>query len=142
MTVYTHKVQYYETDRMQVVHHSNYIRWFEEARCALLEGVGFGYDVVEAMGIVSPVLGVQAEYKSMTRYGETVNIEVSVSYYNGYRMNFVYTVRDAVSGEVRCTGESKHCFLTDGRVVNLRRAAPAVHAEMMRAAEVDATKEN
>ena len=31
-TVYMHEVQYYETDAMQIVHHSNYIRWFEEAR--------------------------------------------------------------------------------------------------------------
>ena len=29
---YEHIVQYYETDQMKVVHHSNYIRWFEEAR--------------------------------------------------------------------------------------------------------------
>ncbi len=138
MTVYTHKVQYYETDQMQVVHHSNYIRWFEEARCALLEDVGFGYDVVERMGIVSPVLDVHAAYKSMTRYGETVRVEVCVSYYNGFRMNFSYTVRDAETGEVRCTGETKHCFLANGAVVNLRRAAPNVHEEMLRAAEADA----
>ena len=39
-----HKVQYYETDGMGIVHHSNYIRWFEEARVDLLEQLGFGYD--------------------------------------------------------------------------------------------------
>ena len=39
MYIYTHKVQYYETDQMQIVHHSNYIRWFEEARCAVLASV-------------------------------------------------------------------------------------------------------
>ena len=46
-----HKVQYYETDGMGIVHHSNYIRWFEEARVDLLEQLGFGYrnliDVIE-----------------------------------------------------------------------------------------------
>ena len=36
MTPYCHKVQYYETDRMGVTHHSNYIRWMEEARVDLL----------------------------------------------------------------------------------------------------------
>ncbi len=35
MMVYEHKVQYYETDQMRVVHHSNYIRWFEECRIAM-----------------------------------------------------------------------------------------------------------
>ena len=41
---YRHKVQYYETDQMRVVHHSNYIRWFEEARVNLMEQMGMGYD--------------------------------------------------------------------------------------------------
>ena len=44
MTPYEHKVQYYETDGMGIVHHSNYIRWFEEARVDLLEQLGYGYD--------------------------------------------------------------------------------------------------
>ena len=40
---YEHKVQYYETDQMGCVHHSNYIRWFEEARTAYLEQLDMGY---------------------------------------------------------------------------------------------------
>ena len=40
LPVYEHIVQYYETDRMQVVHHSNYIRWFEEARIYIFEKIG------------------------------------------------------------------------------------------------------
>ena len=39
---YKHLVQYYETDQMGIVHHSNYIRWFEEARSYILEENGFG----------------------------------------------------------------------------------------------------
>ena len=49
---YTHKVQYYETDQMGIVHHSNYIRWFEEARSDVLEKAGMGYDVMEAEGVI------------------------------------------------------------------------------------------
>lgn len=41
---YQHKVQYYETDQMGIVHHSNYIRWFEEARTDYMEKMGMGYD--------------------------------------------------------------------------------------------------
>ena len=47
---YERRVQYYETDKMGIVHHSNYIRWFEEARTALMEEGGFGYDRMEALG--------------------------------------------------------------------------------------------
>lgn len=47
MEAYVHKVQYYETDQMGVVHHSNYIRWFEEARIDYLDKMGMSYDAVE-----------------------------------------------------------------------------------------------
>ncbi len=128
MMPYEHKIQYYETDQMKIVHHSNYIRWFEEARCALLDAIGCGYDTVEQRGIVSPVLGVTAEYKSMARFGETVVIEASVSLYNGFRFNIDYKVTDRESGEIRCIGQTQHCFLnTDGKITNLRRAAPEIH---------------
>ena len=44
MEPYIHKVQYYETDQMAFVHHSNYIRWFEEARIHYMEQIGAPYD--------------------------------------------------------------------------------------------------
>ena len=70
MTPCEHKVQYYETDGMGIVHHSNYIRWFEEARVGLLEQLGFGYDRIEAEGFSSPVLEVTCQYKTMARFGD------------------------------------------------------------------------
>ena len=47
MEPYLHHVQYYETDRMGITHHSNYIRWMEEARVAFLEELGWGYEKLE-----------------------------------------------------------------------------------------------
>ena len=64
-----HKVQYYETDQMGVVHHSNYIRWFEEARAEWMEAVGLPYARLEAEGIASPVLSVACAYRRPVRYG-------------------------------------------------------------------------
>ena len=60
ITAYRHRVQYYETDQMKVVHHSNYIRWFEEARTDFLEKSGFSYAWMEEQGIIIPVLSVSA----------------------------------------------------------------------------------
>ena len=68
MTSWLHKVQYYETHQMQIVHHANYIKWFEEARINLLDEMNFGYHEMEAAGILVPVLSVSAEYRSMTRF--------------------------------------------------------------------------
>ena len=50
MNAYRHTVQYYETDRMGIVHHSNYIRWMEEARVDYLAQLGWGLERLEAMG--------------------------------------------------------------------------------------------
>ena len=56
LKAYEHQTQYYETDQMGVIHHSNYIRWFEEARIDLMRQMGIGYEEMEAQGIISPVL--------------------------------------------------------------------------------------
>ena len=60
--VYQRPVQYYETDRMQIVHHSNYIRWMEEARIDFLRQIGWDYAKLESIGIISPVTAVNCKY--------------------------------------------------------------------------------
>ena len=79
MHTYRRKVHYYETDRMQVVHHSNYIRWMEEARIEALDALGVSYVEMEAKGIISPVLSVECHYRSMSRFGETVRVETKLT---------------------------------------------------------------
>lgn len=120
--VYEHKTQYYETDQMGIIHHSNYIRWFEEARCDMMEQMGLGYKLMEDCGIISPVLSMHCEYKSMTRFGETVEIRCILKEYNGIKMTVEYSVTDKETGELRCVGESRHCFLSrEGRPVSLKK---------------------
>ncbi len=123
MEIYSHKVQYYETDQMQIVHHSNYIRWFEEARTYLMDEIGFGYHQMEEEGIVIPVLSAHADYKTMTRFGDTVLIEAKVTTFTGVKMIIEYTVRDKETQEIRSTGETKHAFLDKEtyRPISLKR---------------------
>ena len=130
--LYEHKVQYYETDKMDCVHHSNYIRWFEEARTYLMDQGGFGYAQMEALGVMSPVLKAQAEYRTMARFGETVVIEFCVEGYTGTRIAFTYIVRDKETGALRCQGRTEHCFLgPQGRPVSLKKACPAYHQKIL-----------
>ncbi len=126
---YSHKVQYYETDQMGIVHHSNYIRWFEEARTDLMEQFGFGYDKAESCGIRIPVLEVSCRFISMVRYGEEVRITQKMEPFNGVRMMLSYRITDAATGQLRASGESRHCFL-DGqnRPVSLSRLNPDLFA--------------
>lgn len=59
---YEHHAQYYETDQMGCVHHSNYIRWMEEARVSLMEQMGCGYKAMEASGVMSPRYGIVPKF--------------------------------------------------------------------------------
>ena len=111
---YRHKVQYYETDQMGIVHHSNYIRWFEEART----------DLLEQMGILR-----------MVHFGDIVSIQTRMKEYNGIKLTLEYEVTDEKTGMVHCRGLTKHCFLNEkGRPVSLKKDYPDIHAlfvEMM-----------
>jgi len=128
VSIYEHKAHYYETDQMGIIHHSNYIRWFEEARIYLMEKMGVGYDLMEKKGIISPVLAVQCEYKSMTRFNDTVLIETKLKEYTGVKFIMAYTVTDKESGEVRCVGETRHCFLSkEHKPISLKRSYPEAH---------------
>lgn len=122
---YRHKVQYYETDGMRIVHHSNYIRFMEEARCDLMEQHGYPYARLEAMGVSIPVLSVSCDYKSATRFGETLVIGVAVTALSPTRMTVEYELRDDATGELRATGETRHCFLSKGgRPISLKHDMP------------------
>lgn len=83
---YGRKIQYYETDRMGIVHHSNYIRWMEEARTDVLEQIGLPYDKIEKAGILIPVLGASCEYRISFRYAESFRIKVIPNGFNGIKM--------------------------------------------------------
>lgn len=110
-TGYMREPFYYETDQMGIIHHSNYIRWMEESRVALLDHLGFSYTKIEKLGVIIPVLEVTCQYKEMIRYGETVRILPKIEQYSGTRLNFSYEIYGLDDGKLRTTGSSKHCFL-------------------------------
>lgn len=133
---YIHQAQYYETDQMGIIHHSNYIRWMEEARIAYMDEMGFPYRAVEEAGIVSPVLEVQCTYKSMTHFGDRVRIEVKLRSFTGVKYEIGYVMRDEATGEVRATGTTRHCYLgKDGFPVRLKKVLPELYEKMMQELE-------
>lgn len=124
-----HLVQYYETDLAGIVHHSNYVRWFEEARTWMMSDMGYDYAKMEADGVLVPVLAIKAQYKRMTRFGETVNIAAKVDHFNGVTMTLSYEVTDVATGKLKASGSSTHAFLAKDsyRPIALRRSLPEVH---------------
>ena len=123
--VYEHECKYYETDQMGVVHHSNYIRFMEEARINFLDQIGFPMDVIEAGGVVSPVVGINCQYKNMSYFKDVLCIKVFIKEYSGVRFSIGYEMSDKKTGQLRAVGESSHCFITkEGKIVMLRKVMP------------------
>ena len=136
MCDYIHKVQYYETDQMGVVHHSNYIRWFEEARVDYMDQLGLSYQAMEEKGCFSPVISAQCEYKKSVRFGDSVKIQVRLLEFGVVRFRLGYQVVDDLTGELRAVGETEHCFTTPaGRPISLKKREPALFALLQQAAE-------
>ena len=122
--VFAHKVQYYETDMMGVTHHSNYVRWMEEARIRLLEELGYPYARLERDGTYSPVRAVSCVYKRPSTFGEEISIRVSAESFNGIVLVLLYEMRNG-KGEIVCEGRSEHVFVNrDGRLLRLNRERP------------------
>lgn len=126
---YERKPHYYETDQMGIVHHSNYIRWFEEARLYFLDQVGFPYEAIEKQdGIMIPVLSASAEYKNVVRFGQTVQIYVYIIGFNGIRLKVGYKVIDKETGTLCTVGETSHCFVNQQfNPVSIKKAYPEVY---------------
>ncbi len=123
MEKYLHKVQYYETDKMGITHHSNYIRFMEEARVDFMEQLGFGYDKMESMGIASPVVSVKCNYKKITTFPDIIEIAVTVTKIAPVKLILGYEM--TVNGQVVCVAESTHGFLdSEGHIVRVDKSVP------------------
>ena len=121
---YIHKVQYYETDKMGITHHSNYIRWMEEARIDFLEHIGWEYAKLEEMGLVSPVMNVTCDYRKTTTFSDEISIEVSVKEFRGVKLFLSYEMKND-KGETVCTAQSSHAFLDrEGRPARVKQDFP------------------
>lgn len=125
MKSYTHRVAYYETDKMGITHHSNYIRWMEEARVDFLDQIGWNYRRLEENGIVSPVLNVNCRYRHSTTFDDIVSITAKVKDLTMVRMTISYEMKKSGTDEIVCTAESQHCFLdTAGKPIPLESSYP------------------
>lgn len=125
----THRVNYYETDKMGITHHSNYVRFMEEARITFLEQIGWGFDKLEAQGIASPVVSISCNYKKTTTFPNVIETDIYVKNLTAAKLTFGYEMK--VEDQIVFTAESSHCFIgSDGRPLILQRAFPEFYEKM------------
>lgn len=86
------RVRYYETDCMGIVHHSNYVRFYEVARTEMLREFGTTYQQMEQQGIMLPVLDVQSRYLSPAYDDDLLTVRVTLAEMPKVRLRFDYEI--------------------------------------------------
>ena len=125
---YKREINYYETDKMGVVHHSNYIRYLEEARCRWLKELDISMESLEEMGYTIPTLEVNCQYKNHVTSGDTIIIKPAIKEYNGVRMTVSYEVLDSKTGKEVIKAYTKHCFTNNElRPINMKKNNIQIH---------------
>ena len=129
MDTYKHTVQYYETDKMGITHHSNYIRWMEEARVHLLRESGWGFTKMEELGLTSPVVSLECKYKHISRFEDEISIVTFIESIKGVKLKIRYLMLNSEE-QVIFEGSSEHAFYRGKRPLNIAKELPEFYASM------------
>ena len=126
MWSFKRKVNYYETDRMGVVHHSNYLRYLEEARYIWMEEEGLPYPEFERQGVIIPCTEAKENFLGFLRYGDEFSVHMELYRFTGLRMYFRYEVYNETTGELCLTAETVHYTTTkeDYKPTSVKRSHP------------------
>ena len=131
---YVRRANYHETDQMRIIHHSNYIKWMEEARLAYLSQMGMDYAAMEIEGVYSPVVSLSVDYKRPVEFGDIVELRLTVAKYNGVTAEFGYEFFNMTKDELSAEAKSKHCFVAGGQPIVLKKRFPDYDAALRREA--------
>lgn len=115
------RVHFYDTDEMGVVHHSNYIRWFETGRVEFLRAIGITLREMMDDGILFPITEVSAKYFSPARFDDELEIETTPLELTKVKMEFNYKIRRRGEEKILVEGYSKNVFtnMTTGKISRL-----------------------
>ena len=104
------KIDFFEVDSMRIVWHGNYINYFERARCAFLDKIGYNYIAMEESGYIFPVTEVKCKYVKSLHFGDMCRARaILVEYENMIKFNF--ELYNAKTGELTTKGSvSQMCI--------------------------------
>jgi acyl-CoA thioester hydrolase len=89
---------FYEIDPMEVVWHGHYVKYMEQARCALLARFNYGYPQMRDSGYAWPVVDLQVKYVRPVRFAQKLKVRAQIVEWEN-RLRIEYVMRDAESGE-------------------------------------------
>ena len=117
---------------MAIVHHSNFARFFEEARTDLLAQIGFTENEQAKLGVLAALVELTADYKTMIRFGESVTIQARISGVEGNKIHIAYQILDLASSELRSIGQTTQQAIDLGgdRSFQLANVLPDLYARL------------
>ncbi|MFI3303369.1 MAG: thioesterase family protein [Rikenellaceae bacterium] len=131
---YEMRVWYVDTDQMGIVHHSNYIRYYEAARSDLMRDLGVSYAEMESRGVMMPILEVHSSYVASAKFDEMIRVEISLEQLPTARINFLYKIYNE-EGVLLNTGSTVLGFLNSDSRRPTR--APRWFVEMLEASWIE-----
>ncbi|HEY5560309.1 MAG TPA: thioesterase family protein [Clostridiaceae bacterium] len=119
------KVRYVETDKMGIVHHSNYYIWFEASRDDFITEAGFTYRDMEAEGIMMPLIETSCRYHLGAKYLDEVIVETSIKELTPIKVIFNYRVLRALDKKLLATGNTTQTFVDESfHILNIKKKRP------------------
>lgn len=129
-------VRYKETDRMGIVHHSNYPVWYEMGRTDFIKSLGMSYSQIENMGILLPLIRLECSFKAACCYEDIVIVRTSIKELTPARIQFNYQVFNNTSQSIASEGLTEHAFTTvDLKPINLKKYNENIYQILVKAYE-------
>jgi len=133
--VFKREIHYYETDKMQVVHHSNYIRFLEECRIDFMKQFDLDYREMVVKGIIIPVLSVECDFRVPVRFGETICIVPRLEKMTGVKFEMSYRIYSKDFSVVHNVARTSHCFVdSQFAPIRMKKEFPEIY-EALKALE-------
>jgi len=121
------KVRYVETDRMGIVHHSNYYAWFEVGRGDFITKSGMTYNDMEKQGVMMPLVETYCKYYEGAKYEDDIIIQTSIGEMSPVKVIFNYNVIREADGKLMAKGKTTQTFVNNQfKIVNLKK----IHSEL------------
>lgn len=111
------RVHYQDTDQMGVVHHADYVGWFEIGRTEMMRSIGIAYSDMEKLGLLLPVVNIDIQYRRPARYDEMVSIFTNIISFSAVRLEFDYEVRLLEEDSSSTNSDSKQAIEPHGKLL-------------------------
>ncbi|HWU69165.1 MAG TPA: acyl-CoA thioesterase [Stenotrophobium sp.] len=118
------EIPFHDCDPANIVWHGHYARYFEIARCALLERLGYNYDHMLDSGYAWPLIDFQMRFVKPLRFKQKVRVRVRIVEWE-FRLKMDYLITDAASGERLTKGTSTQVAI-DRQTLEMCLSSPAI----------------